>query len=94
MRAPAASEIVLLARVLTRLAPEDRHFMARTILAETDKAERYLRLTGHAHPTFGDGSLMTRCAQLSPPPEQFADDREFLLCLILAAKAVLIHSGA
>jgi hypothetical protein len=94
MRAPAASEIVLLARVLTRLAPEDRHFMASSILAETDEAERHLRLTGHAHPTFGDGSLMTRCALLSPPPEPFADDPAFLACLALAANALLIHSGA
>lgn len=94
MRAPAASEIVLLARVLTRLAPEDRPFMASTILAEADEAERHLRLTGRAHPTFGDGSLMARCARLSPPPEPLADDREFLLCLVLAANALFIHSAA
>lgn len=92
MRAPAASEIVLLARVLTRLAPEDRPFLASTILAEADAADQHLRLTGRAHPTFGDGSLMARCARLSPPPEPLADDRAFLLCLILAANAVLIHS--
>lgn len=94
MRAPAASEIVLLARVLTRLAPDERPFMARAIIAETEAAERHQRMTGHAHPTFGDGSLMTRCARLSPPPEPLADDREFLLSMIIAANAVLIHSGA
>ncbi len=92
MRVPSASEIVLLARVLTRLAPKDRSGMAMAILAETDEAELHLRLTGHTHPTFGDGSLMARCTQLSPPPEPLADDREFLACLALAANAVLIHS--
>lgn len=94
MRVPAASEIVLLARVLTRLVPEDRPSIAMAILAEADEAGQHLRLTGHAHAIFGDGSLMARCAQLSPPPEPLADDREFLVCLVLAANAVLIHSGA
>ncbi len=92
MRVPAASEIVLLARVLTRLAPEDRRSMAWLILAEADEAERHLRLKGHIHHTFGDGSVMARCHKLCPPPEPLGDDRAFLQCLALAALAVLIHS--
>ena len=78
MRVPAAFEIVLLARVLTRLAPEDRPGRAAAILRETDEAERHLMLSGCFHPSFGDGSLIARCLTLAPPPEPFADDREFL----------------
>ena len=92
MRVPAASEIVLLARVLTRAAPEDRPGLARSILAETDAAERYLTVTGRSHRAFGDGSLMARCHMLCPPPEPLASDRAFLQCLALAATVVLAHS--
>lgn len=92
MRAPTASEIVLLARVLTRISTRDRLASVTSILAETDGADLYRRRTGHAHPAHGDGSLMARCSLLCPPPEPLADDREFLACLALAANAVLLHS--
>ena len=93
MRAPTASEVVLLARVLSRVSARDRLASAASILAETDSADLHRRRTGRAHPAFGDGSLMTRCSLLCPPPEPLADDREFLACLALAANAVLFHSG-
>lgn len=92
MRAPAAFEIVLLARILTRVAPEDRRHTARAILHDANVAERHLMLHGTTHPTFGDGSLLARCLQLSPPPEPFADDPTFLRCLALAADVLLLHS--
>ena len=93
MRSPLASEIVLLARVLSRLNPQDRPAQAASILAETDKADAHRRETGHAHPAFGDGSLMARCSLLLPPAEPLADDPDFLACLALAANAVLFHSN-
>jgi hypothetical protein len=93
MRSPLASEIVLLARILSRLNPQDRPAQAVSILAETDKADAHRRETGHAHPDFGDGSLMARCSLLFPPAEPLADDSDFLACLALAANAVLLHSN-
>lgn len=93
MRSPLASEIVLLARVLSRQNPQDRPAQAASILAETDKADAHRRETGRAHPDFGDGSLMARCSLLRPPPEPLADDPDFLACLALAANAVLFHSN-
>lgn len=93
MRAPTASEIVLLARVLSRMSNGDRLASVASILAEADSADLHRRRTGHAHPAHGDGSLMARCSLLCPPPEPLADDREFLVCLALAANAVLLHSG-
>jgi uncharacterized protein YecE (DUF72 family) len=92
MRPPSASEIILLARVLTRIVDTDRQGSAMTLLSETDEAERYLRLTGRPHPVFGDGSLMARCHRLKPPSEALADDRDFLICLVIAANAMLSHS--
>jgi hypothetical protein len=93
MRVPAASEIVLLARVISRASPPDRSALAASILAEADRAHHHLRQTGRAHPAFGDGSLMARCSLLSPPAEPLGDDREFLVCLVMAANAVLLHSA-
>jgi hypothetical protein len=93
MRVPAAFEISLLARIISRAAPKDRKALAVSILAEAEHAHDHLRKTGRAHPAFGDGSLMTRCNLLSPPPEPLGNDREFLACLALAAHAVLFHSA-
>jgi hypothetical protein len=63
-----------------------------SILAEAEVAEHHLRQSGRLHRSFGDGSLASRCLQLSPPAEPLADDQESLLCLSLAAQAVLVHS--
>lgn len=93
MRTPSAFEVILLARVLTRIEPALRPAEAKSILAETDVADHRRRLTGRAHEVFGDGSLMARCRQFCPPPEPLADDEDFLSCLVLAAQAVLFHSS-
>jgi hypothetical protein len=87
-----ASEVVLLARILTRFAPEDRCGAARAILAEADLADDHVKAEGNAHARFGDGSLLSRCHQLSPPPEPMADDRDFLAALVTAAQTILNHS--
>ncbi len=92
MRPPTAQEVVLLARVLTRLAPADRRRAARAILRDTDVAESHWRATGLGHSTFGDGSLMSRCHLLFPPAEPMADCRDFLACLSTAALCVRAHS--
>jgi hypothetical protein len=92
MRVPSASEVVLLARVLWRAAPEDRSAQALSILAEVDIADACFRRTGRAHSGYGDGSLLARCSLLCPPAEPLCNDREFLASLALAAQAVLAHS--
>lgn len=92
MRSPMVCEVVLLARVLTRIAPAERNETAGQLLSDTDKAEVYLKESGHCHSVFGDGSLMSRCLRLSPPAEPMADDPEFLACLITAAHSIFIHS--
>ncbi len=92
MRVPSACEVLLLARILTRSAPVDRPKLAAAIFAEADAAERHLHRTGRVHPTFGDGSLMSRCMILCAPSEPLADDRDFLDCLALAANSMLAHS--
>lgn len=92
MRRPMVSEVVLLARVLTRIAPEDRPGAARAILSETDEADLHVQATGECHARLGDGSLMSRCRQMSPPPEPMADDRAFLASLVTAALAIMAHS--
>jgi len=66
--------------------------IATQILSEVDAAARYLAMTGRYHPAFGDGSLMARCHQLSPPHEPMAWDHEFLGSLIVACEALLLHS--
>jgi hypothetical protein len=92
MRVPSASEIVLLARVLSRAEPDHRPARALSILAEVDVADAHIRKTGRAHPDFGDGSLLSRCSLLCPPAEPLCNDRDFLASLALAARVMLVHS--
>ena len=93
MRTPAPSEILLLARLLTRIPPAGRFAEAMSLLYEADEADRQRRETGVSHARFGDGSLMARCSLLHPPAEPMADDCDFLQCVAIAANAMLAHSG-
>jgi hypothetical protein len=94
VRSASPSEILLLARVLTRVPPADRFRSALAILLDADEAQNHLMLTGIGHADFGDGSLMSRCHRLCPPSEPMADDPDFLVCVALAANALLFHSCA
>ncbi|OYW58948.1 MAG: hypothetical protein B7Z10_05610 [Rhodobacterales bacterium 32-66-7] len=91
MRAASGAELLLLARCLSRLPVGKRESVATAIIVETQVAADHLRQTGRLHP-FGDGSLLARCHQLSPPPEPVTLDREGLHCVILAAEVLLRHS--
>lgn len=66
-----------------------RGIVARQTLAEVALAARHLQETGHAHPHFGDGSLMARCHQMHAGLEAFADDPDFLHALGTVTKALL-----
>ena len=92
MRDPSGAEILLLARCLSRLPTEKRGHTAAAILRDVEAAAAHLHHTGTLHPCLGDGSLMSRCHQLFPPPEPFASDRAFLDCIILSCATLIRHS--
>jgi hypothetical protein len=94
MRPPSAGEIVLFARVLMRLPKGQRGRAARRLLSEVEAGGQNKLVTGQAHPVFGDGSLAARCLLAGPSAEPFADDADFLLSLIVAARAVHCHTSA
>lgn len=90
---PLPSDIVLFARLVKCTAADDRARLARRLLIEADDAHRYCREHSLAHPSFGDGSLVTRLMKLSVPPLEYGDDPEFLTALCIVADAVLTHTA-
>jgi len=91
MRDPSGAELLVLARVLSRIEERNRHRAAKALLDEVEAAAAHLRLSGRCHPDFGDGSLMARCLRLDPPPEPMASDDGFLSSLAAACAAVRRH---
>lgn len=85
------SEILLFARALLTIRPEDRPRHSRALICEATIADDYRNATGRAHPDFGDGTLVARLVLEKVPPLSFADDPEFLSSLKIAADAVLHH---
>lgn len=91
MRDPSGAELLVFARVLSRIEERHRHQAAKALLGEVEAAAAHLRLSGRCHPVFGNGSLMARCLRLDPPPEPLASDDGFLSSLIAACAAVRRH---
>lgn len=91
MRDPCGAELLLFARCLMTLPEAERAEAARRMLRQVEMAADHLNRTGQVHPAFGDGSLMARCHRLDPAAEPLAFDRDFLLSLSLASRALLTH---
>jgi hypothetical protein len=87
----SGADLLVFARVLSRIEERHRPRAAKALLDEVEAAAAQLRLSGRCHPVFGDGSLMARCLQLDPPPEPLASDDGFLSSLIVACTAVRRH---
>jgi hypothetical protein len=87
------SEIVLFARALVMLPPEERVTISRSLINEAALAEEYRQKHGQVHPAYGDGSLVARLMKGKLPPLRFADDPEFLTSLKIAADAILDHTA-
>lgn len=94
MRDPVAAEVLLLARVLTRVPADLRAIFADRLLDGVEAAGAARRTSGKFHQDHGDGSLLASCHALSPAPEPMARDPDFLAAVIVAADALLRHSGS
>lgn len=94
MRSVSGAEVLLFARLLLVVSPDQHGRFADRILDEVEEAGRHQRVFGSCHPQYGDGSLMARCLSLSPPREPVAGDPAFLAALIAVCRAILDHSKA
>lgn len=92
MQRPLPSELILFARTLIGVSPQDRADRARQLLAETSWADAFRLSRQSSHPEFGDGSLIARLSRLALPPLTYADDPDFLSSLRIVAEAVLTHN--
>lgn len=90
----AQTEILVLARALCAAPPAARRPLARALLHEATLADAHRRRTGQAHPRYGDGTLISRLVRLRLPALTDGADPDFLSALVIAAGAVLQHTGA
>lgn len=90
LRPVTPGDILAAARVL--MGVEDRLWPAKMILmlARAERAERYRRRTGSAHPCDGNGTLMAVAHPQAPAPA--AGDRRFLAAMGAVIAAVLARS--
>lgn len=84
-------ELVLLARVLLLYPESGRKTAADAMIDEVEIAHAHFGLFQRNHPTFGDGSLMSRAMSLKPGPEPLVNDPEFLQSIKIAAEALKHH---
>jgi len=80
------TDLIALARVLLTRAPGERAEVVAQALEETQKAARYRRGTGLAHPEFGDGTLEGWAGKRRRVPEPWVEDPDYADCLILILK--------
>ena len=66
--------------------------MARMLVA-ADRADRYRRALGRAHPRHGTGSLMAAAAAWPQAPEPGLDDPDYLACLLCVLGAISRRKG-
>ena len=92
MAGPVGAEALLLARVLWTVEPPLRPALADRLVAEAAQAARQSRAGDRSPVSSRGGTLMARCHQLSPRPEPFARDPDFLTALLAACEALLRHS--
>jgi hypothetical protein len=89
MRAVLHQDIVALAGSLVPVEPTQRHHLAELLIKLTDLADRHRIKCGYAHPLFGNGTLLSGCAQMSKPAERRLDDLDYADCMIKALEAVV-----
>ena len=91
-RRPVPAELVLFARVLANRPRRDRRSDAQRLLQEVSEANAFRLSTGRSHPEYGDGSLISRLMKQPIPALGYADDRDFLLSMLIVVVAVLNHN--
>ncbi|MBM9595199.1 DUF7742 family protein [Roseitranquillus sediminis] len=82
MRRIMHGDAVAAARALLAVPRDRRAWVMHRMLAETREAEQCRRETGHAHPVWGDGSLMAAALRRAVSAEPPLEDPSY--CRVLA----------
>lgn len=89
MRPVTVTDLCAAARVLLALPEDHRAAAMQALIRRAEAADRHRRETGHAHPAYGNGTLLA--AALAHPARDPAAPGapEYLGCLALAIETLL-----
>ncbi len=88
MRPLLHGDLVAAARALLAVPAAGRDAAMASMLAAADRADRYRKSFGRAHPRHGTGSLMAAAGAWQQPPEPGLDDADYIACLLCALAAI------
>jgi len=81
------ADVIVLARGLAAIVPNERAALAKTRVDETRVADAFRRQTGRAHPDWGDGTLSAAVLLQGATASPCVMTRDFADCLRLALNA-------
>jgi len=91
MRPVLHADVVAAARCLLGVKADKRPALVAELIARSERAERFQRVTGRAHPVFGNGCLEAAAARFFRPAEPFLDDPDYCGCMLTVFEALLVH---
>jgi hypothetical protein len=91
MRPVLPGDVAAAAREIYPLPRSERRARLARLIVEAEKADAFRRATGHAHPCWGTGSLMTAAAGWTRDSEPSFDDDRYCACWIDVLHALIAH---
>jgi hypothetical protein len=88
MRPIFHGDVTCAARVLLNTPAAQRQLLCRRMFEEAARADVFVRLTGHVHSEFGNGSLMAAARKRELAPEPFLNNAEYCQCLIMVLEFI------
>lgn len=88
MRPVLHGDVTMAALALLAVPPDARAALLARILDEAERADRFRRQTGRAHPLWGGGSLMAAAMTRPRAREPYLDDPGYAACLAMLFDAL------
>lgn len=91
MRPLLHGDIATAARALKLVPASLRRAACRGWIAQAERADHHVRMTGRLHRAWGNGSLMSVAQALPLVPEPTFEDLDYCRCMVAALETVIEH---
>lgn len=90
MRPVLHGDVVAAARVLLKVADDERRRLMWEILWRASVADVYYKRLGRGHVSWGNGSLMAASMSYDMAPEPFLDDPTYCSCWVVVFEVLIL----
>ncbi len=94
MRRVLHGDVTAAARALLAVSAAARDPLLTRLFAEADAADAHRRTTGHPHPQFGTGSLMSAALCHPVAREPCLDDPDYAACMAAVFQALAARAAS